>query len=547
MKLLSTFCLMAISFSALAQGTQTMGTASNTLDASNISATIQTGGDFFTKNPGQTSNSPGFEVPKGSGKHTIFDAALWIGGKDAAGQIYTASQAYRQGIPAQGSYWPGPIGTTQGAAHNAKYDKVWKVSKAQIQAHIANYSSTNYTAPTDIATWPGNGNTANGEAAQLAPFVDVNNDGVYSPNLGDYPKIKGDQALYLILNDKGNIKVPGSPTMNAEIHVMFYGFNTPGSSPIYNTVFSEHRIINRGQINFNNFYAGLWVDFDLGYYNDDFVGSDVTNNRFYAYNGDNDDEGTAGYGTNPPVQSVIFLDQYMSSFVYYNNNNSNPTNGTPQTSQNFYNYLTGIWKDGKYMTFGTDGMNQSQSPYKFMFSGNTDPLGYGYNNPPIPGHVAPFPWTESNLDGLAHSNTPGDRRGVGSIGPFNLNAGQELKFTVAYTFSQGTSAGQDAITVQNFFNNALVNSTKKDLLKQPLLLFPNPATNQLTIQLPSAFENKTARISITDNVGRKVLEKSVVRNSGNQIQLNIEALSKGMYQVTVTSGEETITGKLAKL
>jgi hypothetical protein len=542
MKILTTFCLLAISCNAFAQGSQPTGSASEIIDVSNIKAKVFTGGDMFRNTlslgPSGMVIEPAFEVPKGSGKHSIFSGSLWIGGKDAAGQIYTASQTYRQGTPAQASYWPGPIGNSHNSNTNATYDKVWKVSKAQIQDHIANYSSTNYIAPTDIATWPGNGNIANGEAAKLAPFVDVNNDGVYSPNLGDYPKIKGDQALYLILNDKGNVKVPASAAMNVEIHVMHYGFDSPQSPVIHHTLFTEYRIINRGQTNFNNFYAGMWMDLDLGNYIDDYIGCDTTTNRFYVYNGDNDDEGTTGYGVNPPAQSVIFLDKPLSHFLYYNNDN-NPVNGNPNKSTDFYNYLRGAWRNNDLLTYGGNGTNQANLPSKYMYAGNP---------------VSLTGWSERNTLSTPAMNTPYDRRGIGSIGPFNLNAGQELNFTVAYTFSQGTSylnsvtqAQLDAITVQNFFNNAIVNSTKKDLLKQSLLLFPNPATEQLIIQLPSAFENKTARISITDNVGRKVLETPVARNSGNQIQLNIEALSKGMYQVTVTSGEEKITAKLAKL
>src|SRR5437868_2298655 len=50
------------------------------LDINNIKARINSSGDLFTDMAGFAS----FEVPKGSGKSTIFSSNLWIGGKDDA-------------------------------------------------------------------------------------------------------------------------------------------------------------------------------------------------------------------------------------------------------------------------------------------------------------------------------------------------------------------------------------------------------------------------------------------------------------------------------
>lgn len=486
-------------------------------------------------------HNPAFEVPRGSGKHSIYAGALWLGGKDTNGQLYVAIQAERQFGDA--GYWPGPVGTVQGPNHNAVYDRIWKVSKAQIQQHKAHFFKSWYVMPADILEWPGNGNTANGEAAKLAPFVDLNNDGIYSPQLGEYPDIKGDQALYLILNDKGNVKQLNTPTMNAEIHVMYYGYDNTANSPVYYTVFSEYRIINRGQFNLHDFYAGLWMDFDLGLWSDDFIGCDTLTNRFYIYNGDNDDEGITGYGLNPPVQSAMFLDQKMSHFLYYNHD-QNVVNGFPYPTNvaNYYNYLRGVWLNNAAVTYGGDGTNQNNKPVNYMFPG--DP-------------VTQQGWSERNIYDTQNpvSNVPYDRRGIGSIGPFNLNAGQELKFTVAYTFSQGTSnlnsitkAQQDAGIVQNFFRAANVLSTQTlTPEKQQLIIQPNPATDYISIALPAAFRNNQTSVTISDYVGKALVKKNLKGNVSESSSINIAALSKGIYFVTVTSGAESITQKLVKL
>lgn len=560
MKLLATLLLAGISICALAQGTQTTGKASASLDITDINATILTGGDMFHTVPnfvGDVNYKPGFEVPRGSGKHTIFAGSLWIGGKDAGGQVYTASQMYRQpylGAASQAGFWPGPIGRTQDLKHNSKYDKIWKVSKAEIQTHISNYFKRGYTIPPDIASWPGNGNIANGEAAQLAPYEDVNRDGIYSPDLGDYPLIKGDQALYLILNDKGNLKTPASPAMNIETHVMYYGFHTPNNIPLFNSLFCEYRLVNRGHVNFKDFYAGIWIDFDLGNYSDDYLGCDTLTNRFYAYNGDNYDEDLTyqfwdgsnhttahinGYLSAPPVQSVTFLDQKMSHFLYYNND-GNRINGNPVISSDIYNYLRAHWKDNSPLTYGGIGMNQQNRPVAYMWPGNP---------------VLASGWSELNTLEVPKTNVPQDRRGVGSIGPFNLNAGQELKFTVVYTTTPNLGnlaviscgfAAQDAETVKRYFNTMVAeNAEIPKPQKETLLIGPNPATDYLRVQIPASFTGKPTQINLFDNVGRKIIS-TTARPGESSLILNLSSLAKGIYHVSVTSEAHTTSAKLVK-
>jgi hypothetical protein len=282
------------------------------------------------------------------------------------------------------------------------------------------------------------------------------------------------------------------------------------------------------------------------------VGCDTLTNRFFVYNGDNYDDDTTfikqtgygpvtvipnGYGANPPMQSVAFLDQKMSHFIYYTND-ANPRNGNPTRATDFYNYMSGFWRDGAKLTQWGEGTNQNNPPASYMF----------------PGFPGSNDWTESHsLPIPSSSNTPSDRRGLGSIGPFNLNAGQELKFTVAYTYTRAPNAMfvcnlgvQNAQTVQNFFNRNFTLGTSESIAEnQTLKLYPNPATDLLQIQLPNTFENKAATIAITDYTGRVVLQTAATRDANQQ--LNIAALSKGIYQVTVTSEKQTLTSQWVKL
>ena len=57
-------------------------TKMDTLDINEVQAFVLNGGDLH-----RNAGNPGYEVPKGSGKHSIFASALWMGGIDAGGQL----------------------------------------------------------------------------------------------------------------------------------------------------------------------------------------------------------------------------------------------------------------------------------------------------------------------------------------------------------------------------------------------------------------------------------------------------------------------------
>lgn len=83
------------------------GTAQAEVESGNIKTTMLNAGDMFWN-----LNDARFEVPKGSGKHSIFAGAMWFGGIDqATGQLALSAQTFRQGTPDDADFWPGPLGT----------------------------------------------------------------------------------------------------------------------------------------------------------------------------------------------------------------------------------------------------------------------------------------------------------------------------------------------------------------------------------------------------------------------------------------------------
>ena len=76
---------------------------------------------------------------------------------------------------------------------------------------------------------------------------------------------------------------------------------------------------------------------------------------------------------------------------------------------------------------------------------------------------------------------------------------------------------------------------------QPLTISPNPATQSITLNIPT--ETSTLKVRITDLVGRELKKQSVLNNG----TMDVSALPNGLYLVTATarSGQVYI-GKLRK-
>ena len=246
-----------------------------TIDINQVSALVQHTGDGF----GDLFLQSKYEVPKNTCKSPIYASALWMGGLDNNQKLHLAAMTYR---PGGTDYFPGPIDTTTGTTKlwgDSSYLKVWKISRWEIEdlkKHHADGSLANgtYTPPADFLSWPAHGK--DNYSKNLAPFVDVDNNGIYEPLKGDYPKIKGEQALYWIYNDVGNTHTEsGALPIGVEVHAMAYAYNcdsVQANSPneaINYTTFYDYRIINRSANTYNNMQLGVWTDVDLGNGTDD--------------------------------------------------------------------------------------------------------------------------------------------------------------------------------------------------------------------------------------------------------------------------------------
>lgn len=528
-------------------------TSSVYLEINYVRALIHNGGDMWWDLIG----NPSYEVPKGSGKHSSFAGAIWMGGIDVNGQLCFWGNKYRQGGI---ETWPGPLKSDGSITPDicTYYDRIYKANRYEVlqfteyinakkQNNTAELNGRfrDYVIPQSITDWPGNNNIP-GYDFFLAPFYDVNKDGVYNYLQGDYPyfdfhnefncratrsqfkpMLYGDETLWWVFNDNGNTHTEfNGQAMKMEIRAQAFGY-LMGNELDFMT-FYNYYFINRANKTYNDVYVGFWTDADLGDHSDDYVGCDVQRGMGYIYNGDNMDGDGNGktYGNNPPAWGLDFIrgmycdannsdygfsgvpggcdesinGQFfndgivdnermgMRHFMYFNNGLGIPS-GNPNSAVEAYYYLRSYWRDGTHLTYGGTGFQWPPGtgiPADFMHPGSSDPCGFGIGGVPQP------PWDEETAN-----NTPSDRRFVMSSGPFTIEPGGFNELTLGAPWAQSFNTVPGSVSelkraddiAQRMFDNCFVPITPIEAPDLTVI----PLTNELIfhISVPQGSNNYT--------------------------------------------------------
>jgi len=523
-----------------------------------------------------------FEAPKGSGKTAVFNHSVWIGGLDSLNQLCFAGGKYAQGPnnAAAGTctdFTQGPITTSaKDSNYYEKWNRVWKITKQQIQTHISSWNNPGYQPIDVIKNWPANGDVAKGQSAQIAPFYDLNGNGIYEPLQGDYPLIRGDEAVFFVSNDHDYIhtETKGEP-VGVEVHGMAYEFDKPNDSILNNALFFHYDIVNRSQKKYHDAYLGLWCDFDLGWSGDDFMGTDVAHGMLYCYN-DTAYDGKGhpeGYGAHPPsigmkviggpllpsdgidnpsggcdysINGLGFGDNIVdnerlgmtNSMIRMTDYNFAGPNNFMSIASEYYGIEKSVWLDNVHATFGSFGhpiSGDTAPECHFMFPGKSDILcnwgtegkapGYGYNQN---GKY----WTDYLFNGQH-----GNRSGAASIGPFTMSAGETIPLDYCFLFAPGKN-GDNLTSLNDLINMAdLITPRQSTLITIPTTYFsvneipaptklgirPNPARDFILVTLD---EKKAQPYQIFDYSG-KLLSEGSLKPGTNTIPVN--RLDAGVY------------------
>jgi hypothetical protein len=487
---------------------------SNTyVDVNNISAVVNSNGELFNL----FGYSAGFEFPKNSGNHTIYSAGFIIGGQD----INNGSVKVQKIVYNDNNFQNGPItDPSLYISEVPQWELIWTVSRTEINNHIQNFNNPGYTIPWMINNWPAHGDTTKGQNYYLAPFEDVDNNGIYEPVNGDYPLIKGDFAAYIIQNDETDSNIMSHNSIGIELHTMVYAFECLNEPALNNTVFVEYKVFNRRTIELENTYFGIYADLDIGCPDNDFFGTDVEHGFIYAYNGTNNDNIGCGfamptYGQDLPIQGVVFLNgakldnDGIDNPLTTNVTDAISFNGIPYTSLGkgfgdgiVDNEHVGLYSSKHFPTFfpntplqyylslqnihpnfSTMMYGNTTHECKFMFPGDSDPLYWGTFG------VNPgFDWTEST-----YNNLPGDRRVMASSGPFTFASDDVQQLDLAFTVAMGendnlaalSSLKNQALQLHAMYNNGYLCQQPSNVFESQTILefivFPNPSDGQFTI------------------------------------------------------------------
>ena len=329
--------------------------------------------------------------------------------------------------------------------------------------------------PQNVLGWPAKGNPffrlMHGfdlplTGAGLASFFDYDGDGLYNPLKGDYPRLSvrscysmpmPDEINFWVFNDNGGSHTQSlGARMQMEFQVEAFAYST--NDQLNRSLFQKYKLISRAIEPLDSAYFSLWVDPELGCYSDDYIGCDPERSLAYIYNADAKDGysgceciigsqnistycdeipivgidfikgplgpkkfGPDGSLQNPAIGEVAdtIVELGMSSFTYYKGSGAfDPPVGTtgPNNPPEYYNYMTGSWRDGSFFEYGGDGYQEGtyETDYAFPVSPH-DTLGWSIC---YPDYVSP----------------EGTARFIQSTGPFRFDPGGVNEVLIGLTW-----------------------------------------------------------------------------------------------------------------
>lgn len=460
-----------------------------------------------------------FHSPRGEGglqmnqgnDFGILSAMLWMGGYSSDGNLYLSA-----GLPNDSTerkalldFQPGALqdnGAPPPPPDEAFWNQVWKISRHQVNHHRQNFQNDGYQVPAAIQNWPVHApEQLSGNYDEfIAPYFDVaaSTNFVYEPEKGDFPHFKGDQALFFVVNDLMPNPAAGGRPMNLQLKGMLYAYQNEQDF-LQNTLFLDLTIENKGEINLEDFYVGLFQDFGFKKAASHLMASHPELNMLVAY--PNEETGHT-YENEVPAQGILLLAEEMHANTHF------PAAKIPDEDLTFYHYLSG--KDQNGTNIGTGDFPSLLNPAlncEAMHAQATD-LAADFQAP--------------HYGVLAHKRE-------------NFNLTQQLKLTFAFVYASGQNTKEAlcqledyARQIQNFDASALSAEAASNKLNG-LQLFPNPVKNgnfQIAFDEVPKGAVQTTLINLN---GQTVAEE--IHPAAAQIHLSFPGNApKGMYLLRVT-------------
>ena len=517
MKAILTTILCAILYAANSQSV-------DYLDHNNTNVSLPRSGNFFY----EPVNIAGFESPKNSGNQMMFSMQFYFMGKDANGTL--------RGSLGGPTTWGKDVfnGPYSNAASDPNYQQMWDDRAYQFcQEELDNYvywfnacqgpnqdpqACANATVPsnatlTKIFDWPAHGNVTQGEDYWLAPFYDHpdSQQGVYDPENGDCPMIKGCCATWRVDNDAGGVHtMSGLDPLNIEMRYMTYQYKNFGL--LNDVTFVEVELINRSNETYSEFAYGINADVFAQTSANNYIGSDSSKSLFYSYY---EDDIHPTFGANSPVLGIVALNQPLTSVV------DDQSTGTVMT----------IWEEMNGLRNGQPMLNLQGDTTKFIY----------HDNPNIQGG-----WSEEQL-----SNSISDLRVILSTEHGVFTPGEKITQTFAFVHVNNGTRLQNvddmyaAADELHMFYDTIANAQCEgnllsiDEINEPISveLSPNPASmaTELFVDVEGLVE-----VRLIDVSGKLINQFSGTK----YIDIDLSSVQNGAYLVQVLTERGSTTKKL---
>lgn len=536
--------------------------ATDYINSNKLNAWVNATGDLFTNPDGYT----GLQIfnPEDSLTiNTFFQAGLVMGALDDMEEERVAWRTYYYD-GADSDYSPGHlVGELPDTLRCNRWNKIWRVSSADIYLHLAEIASNGspLIRRPAIYNYPAMGNPyfidyndfPLPENVALAPFYDANNDALYNPDDGDYPLPENvhptaypDLLLWSVYNTTAPFwrNVSLGKRLALEIQQTAFAYQCEQSELLDKTMFTQHRVINRSKQTWDSLFIGNRFDGDIGNFADDCLGTAVDLNTFYSYNCDEKDGEphesmiNAIPNGNLPVQAITFLNHSLDQTrAFWNSGITIYSFQYQESSQadRLYHSLNGNWADDMPLTYGGFGyQTEGGESTNFIFP---DPP-YENEGWSMPGNHPP----SADLRGLM----------THYVGDFISGAAFQLDQAWSYHRGQGGDhfsnirlMYEQIPRLQQYYDNgfanlncnqttAVTNTNNTDVVE----LFPNPTTSILNIKIPNS-----------------TLQKAVIYNPNGQLikqytttEMNLRSLPTGIYFLKIITTEGIIfTKKVVKL
>ena len=476
--------------------------AQSSFSLSDVSANLYNDGALFWRG-GDLS----YTVPKDGGVKPIFAGNLWVGGT-VNGEPRIAAADF-----GDWEFRPGPLGDDgvplpEGCT---AYNRIYTVTAPELAA----FEAGNPPSPR-LADWPV-GLGAPAIDAQGDPVVPTRVDQTVDLDAGERPVIYGTETAFWVMNDVRSHFNTGSEPLGVEVRVMAFLVNDPDTPALDQGSFYRVETINKSGVPIGDVRVAMWMEYDLGDFDDDYIASDPGRSLGYVYNADDfDDPDAGGYGV-PPALGVDVLSGGWSSLFYENTASDETGNPSRGATEEWFNLLRGRWLDATPITRGGLGYNPGSVDFtRWQWDG--DPVTLGF-------------WTEDNPFGQGEARETGDRRAITSALPAELPPGASHTVDFAIVFGQGTDrldsvtelrAASDLVQAR-YDDGSLFATTSGDLglppLAAPALVAPADGaalTPPETLRLEwAAVDGATAYQVVLDDdellsAGRSVITETVM-------------------------------------